>query len=295
MYADKMLLYIRALTPLHVGVGRGYGVHVDLPIQRDEFGFPCVWSSSLKGAMKSWLPEDVRPCLGPDPDELESAPVKQSSVVFTDAKLVLIPARVMSGVYTYVTSPHLLDNLGKYLEAGGLSQKFLDAELLENLDRGVVIVSNERILYKGRLLANEMELAAEVEKELIKNLGLGGVLPKELLERISNKGLALVPDNNNVSTSLINRSILLQYRVRLRRESKTVDVGPWSEEFVPTETVFASLILCRGDELERPKGGGRMKCSRDLIKSSVDGKVVFVGGKETIGRGLVKLHPHIVG
>lgn len=295
MYAERMLLYIRTLTPLHVGVGRSYGVHVDLPVQRDEFGVPCVWSSSLKGAIKSWLSRGVQLCLGPDPDELEGATVRQSSVVFTDAKLVLIPARVISGVYAYVTSLHLLDGLNKYLEVAGGTAKPVDPRLKEKLNNGVALVSKGDILYKGRLLVNEVDVNAEVEKDLIQELGLSEVIPKEIFERVVDKGLALVPDANNLSNLLVNRSMVLQYRVRLSRDTKTVDVGPWSEEFVPAETVFVSLVLCRGSEIERPGGEGRLKCSRDVIRSSIDGAVIFVGGKETIGRGLAKLYSHVVG
>jgi len=61
------MLYIKALTPIHVGVGRGEATHVDLPLQRDEFGFPTIWASSLKGAIKSNLKGDVKKYLGSEP------------------------------------------------------------------------------------------------------------------------------------------------------------------------------------------------------------------------------------
>ncbi|MEM4846788.1 MAG: hypothetical protein QW794_03405, partial [Thermosphaera sp.] len=42
MYTSRILMYMRAITPVHVGVGRGYGVYVNLLEQRDEFGFPST-------------------------------------------------------------------------------------------------------------------------------------------------------------------------------------------------------------------------------------------------------------
>jgi len=283
-------MYMRAITPVHVGVGRGYGVHVDLPVQRDEFGFPSVWSSSLKGAVKSWF-RDVDRCLGPDPGKLEAEEVKQSSISFTDAKLVLVPVRVVSGVYTYVTSPHLLEGLMSYLHVVGVQEELPDKELqelAEKLNSGVALVTNERVLYNGKLLINELDVRAEREGGLIEKLKMSKLLPQEILERVMSKGLVLVPDSGNLSLTVVNRSMLIQYRVRLNRTTKTVEEGPWSEEYIPAETVLASLVLCT-DRRIKTSGGEEVSCF-DVFKREVDGKVMFVGGKETIGRGLVKLY-----
>jgi len=108
MYSQSTLLYIRALTPIHVGVGRGEGVHVDLPVQRDEFGFPTIWASSFKGAVKANVGGEVKKYLGSEPMEAESTP---SSISLLDAKLVFIPVRILDNVWTYATTPHLLGYL----------------------------------------------------------------------------------------------------------------------------------------------------------------------------------------
>ena len=48
------LMFTYALTPLHPGAGRAVGGGpADLPVQRDEFGLPTIWSSSLKGFLRS--------------------------------------------------------------------------------------------------------------------------------------------------------------------------------------------------------------------------------------------------
>ncbi|RLI32648.1 type III-B CRISPR module RAMP protein Cmr4, partial [Candidatus Bathyarchaeota archaeon] len=43
------LVLVRAVTMLHPGIGRS-GAVVDLPVQKDNLGFPMIFSSSLKGA-----------------------------------------------------------------------------------------------------------------------------------------------------------------------------------------------------------------------------------------------------
>ena len=52
MGASGRLLWVLALTSIHPGVGRSEEAHVDLPVQRDEFGLPAIWASSLKGAVR---------------------------------------------------------------------------------------------------------------------------------------------------------------------------------------------------------------------------------------------------
>ncbi|MGC8988418.1 MAG: type III-B CRISPR module RAMP protein Cmr4, partial [Infirmifilum sp.] len=76
-------------------------------------------------------------------------------------------------------------------------------------------------------------------------------------------------------------SVMIQWRVRLDKERKTVNAGPWSEEYLPMETVLVSLVLCRIRE-------GKDPC--DDLRKALHGRAIFVGGKESIGRGLVKLY-----
>ena len=50
--AIGILIIGYAVTPLHPGAGRVPGV-VDLPVQRDPMGYPMLYASSLKGALKA--------------------------------------------------------------------------------------------------------------------------------------------------------------------------------------------------------------------------------------------------
>lgn len=307
MYRGKFLLFLRTLTPTHVGLGRGYAGYVDQPIQRDEFGFPTIWSSSLKGAIKANITGEVRKCLGPDPDELESASMKQSRVTFTDAKLLLIPVRVISGVYAYATSLHLLEQFSKYVEAlqsgeeamgkkkdrkSFLEEMFesIDKNLLDKLRNGEVeaITSSKNLVRGNYLIANETPLNAQV----VENLGgpLVNLMPDELRDKIKDK-LVVVTDANNVSLNLVNKSIIVQHRVRLRRDTKTVEHGPWSEEYLPSETILASLVLCRDSSQVQQQEQGSLRCDADTIKNELKKiGVLFVGGMETIGKGLLRVY-----
>ena len=291
MYERSLLLYVKALTPVHVGVGRGEATHVDLPVQRDEFGFPTIWASSLKGAVKADLSGEVKKLLGAEPHE-ETAP---SHISLLDARLILVPVRTLRGVWTYGTTPHLLGYLKRYLEIHTSINKAAYPNELQQLwgivppDLGKAISTKD---FEKPVLVNELELA-EVESRPEMLCGLSRALPGEVGSAVKERGLIVIPDKDGRDQEVINRSLMVQYRVRLNRETKTVEAGPWSEEYVPMETIFVSIVLCRSFKQGESKVEANEVCER--FKQAVDGKAIYVGGKETIGRGLVKLLTHVLG
>jgi len=140
------------------------------------------------------------------------------------------------------------------------------------------------------VVVNEMELEAERRKEPLDILSK--VLPNEIAELVKKQGLIVVPDVGGQGLEVLSRSLMIQYRVKLSKD-KTVEAGPWSEEYVPMETVFVSAVLCRSF-----KQGDRNIEARDIceeFKRAVDNMTIYVGGKETIGRGLVKLFAYQFG
>lgn len=287
------LLFLRALTPVHAGAGRGALEHVDLPVQRDEFGFPCIWASSLKGAVRGCLEragrrqgsQDFRNCLyatlGPPP---ERAYEHSSAANFLDARLLLLPARSLRGVWTYITSPHLVGYACTYLEALGMHD--LADSLVKRLD-GLQLpaASRKGVLLDGsRAVLNELDVEVRsLDEELPSNL-FGGLLPEELLALVSRRGLVVLDDD--IASELVHRGMLVQYRVRLKRDAKTVDVGPWTEEYVPQGTVFVSAVVCRSVA----RRGCEDPCGwlENALRSL--NNVLWLGGKETVGKGLLKLY-----
>mgnify|MGYP001626208023 CR=1 FL=1 len=284
MYSSAFILYIRALTPLHVGVGRYEGSITDLPIQRDEFGFPTIWASSLKGALKANVSDaSVKAYLGSEPGETPTLP---SDVSIMDARLLLIPARTLTNVWTYITTQNLLEVFSRYIEIyNAVSSKSKTGELIDLSKPSKVVAeiksSSKTLtnLQTSKIFINEYEVEAspfEPVKELTKNL------PEDVQKTANEHGVVVLPDKDNLGLRLINRSVMIQWRVKLKRESKTVEAGPWSEEFLPIETILVSLVLCRKKNEKDP-------CEE--LRRVLDGRVIYVGGKESIGRGLVKLYP----
>jgi CRISPR-associated protein Cmr4 len=284
---------------LHVGAGRGASVHVELPVQRDEFGFPTIWASSLKGALRANFNKgskcDKNTIFGPEPASPEVSEYS-SAVSFTDARLILIPGRLLKGVWAYITSPHMLEQFKILLEVRG---EKVDMLSVPSVSDDEALVSKPELILMGsdgkkHIIINEAKLEKAREDKAVAE-SLSKVLPDKIASMVKDKGVIVVSDT--VARDIVNRSMVIQYRVRLNPNTKTVDVergALWSEEYMPSNTVMASLVVCK--EPRRRRSGGEACASAtdvcsDLINYFANTRsTIYIGGKETIGKGLVELY-----
>jgi len=106
----------------------------------------------------------------------------------------------------------------------------------------------------------------------------------------------LVVVSGNDGATLIERALIRLTRVSLKQDTKTVKAGPWTEEYLPYGTVFVSglIVLPFTNEYCRGVVGDDPKEVMEKLVSTVFGAqqrrvfYVVVGGKETIGKGLIK-------
>ncbi|ABP50695.1 MAG: type III-B CRISPR module RAMP protein Cmr4 [Pyrobaculum arsenaticum] len=303
------LFWVLALTSIHPGVGRSEAAHVDLPVQRDEFGLPAIWATSLKGAVRAKAEgglfagpycvdvgkkdecAKVIAAFGPKP---EYASEHSSAVAFLDAKLFAVPARSLRGVWIYVTSPLLLGFAKLYSQALGVP---LSLPQLPTVGEGEVALSSGRFAENNVAVINEMKFKVVGEQAPALNLP-----PFDKVKQItgSEPGFAVVSDQD--LPRVVRRSLLVQYRVRLKKETKTVETGPWSEEYIPPFTVFITGIHCNGRVREAvrvrlpPKDDKKNEEVVELknfdpcayVESKAKGPL-WIGGKETVGKGLVEI------
>jgi len=342
-FEASKLLFIYALTPLHPGTGRvGAPSPVDLPVQRDEFEFPTIWSSSLKGVLRSTfelkargaqdavdrVAEEafVRAVFGPKPASPEVSEYS-SSLSLLDARLLFIPARSLRGIWAYLTSPHLLAYYRTYLEVAaayspqlGEGLKRLN-ELIDKVKekfqkRGseadhLALVSDEECVLKRdgglSIVLNEEEFSAELFNDLNK---LWEVLPGD----VEKKSIAVVSDN--AVKGLVKKSLVVQPRIRLGYETKTVAPGGlWDEEYLPQRTLLVTVAFARkprqsleslvnriaqgqvgeqsGVKVEEIAKKALDKLSpltaEGALKRLAEQRFAVLGGKETIGKGIAKL------
>ncbi|MGC9106643.1 MAG: type III-B CRISPR module RAMP protein Cmr4 [Infirmifilum sp.] len=276
------LIILKSITPIHVGVGGAGGV-VDLPIQRDEYGYPCIYSSSIKGALKTALlytftktlndyknaRNAVQALLGSEPEEGETETF-ESSIAILDAYLLALPTRSLKSVYAYITSPFLLERFYERLEL--LTSYLKDRENTQKLQDmlSILKIITEKEPGSSQVFClGEDEECENLEEphiqggkvvlaeEFILDLN-GGKKDKEQLKPIMSflkntlkldKPLLIVSDE--VAREIIDRSIVRYTRVRLRKDTKTVEEGPWTEEYLPPRSTLYTVMLYKRPPLSK--------------------------------------------
>lgn len=294
-YTAGDLLFIRAITPLHVGVGRAGGI-VDLPVQKDLYGYPIIYASSLKGALRStclMISKNTKinceDLFGSPPGITPTIPGK---IMLLDAQLFLIPVRLLKGVYGYVTSPFILKRFADYLEVKDKSKAdelySLIGKLIEKLkDSGKVIVSDsEKTSISGHngkyVVINEEFWLKPVDGDDILQSIIDS-MPKQLVKKIGleKEKFLIISDSNDLSIQVVEKSLLRLQRIRLKEGVKIVETGAlWSEEYVPRNTVFYTLALYADGNIQ-DNFTNMLNRTRNYV---------ILGGNETIGKGLTELY-----
>jgi CRISPR-associated protein Cmr4 len=291
-YSAGNLVLIRAVTSLHPGVGRS-GEEVDLAVQRDNIGFPIIYASSIKGALKStiWRVDSrmANLLLGPETEEEKFA----SAVGMLDGFLLAMPVRSLIGTYAFLTTPLLLQKFSEVIEfveavgvqgLGMLSERIRETlkDFREIHRNSAVVSSSHRLKVEsfGIIINEELQLEP-IEKASVENL--------ESVLGIEGGRLVVVNDDSGVVQ--INRGLIRATRVKLKRETKTAEGGNlWTEEYIPHGTIFCTAFF-----YSRPfKAEGDIDSAekvKDKVKELLNsfGNYLIIGGHETIGRGIVKL------
>jgi CRISPR-associated protein Cmr4 len=258
---DSLFLFIYSLTPVHAGIGRQIDEYVDIPVQRDEFDIPVIWSSSIRGSLGNNFP-NLKKLLGIKGDKSFS----ESEISVLDARLFLIPARTLYGIWIYITSPHLFTYYSIYNEILNKNSPItINPIPLATNDKTIIFENNKA--YINEILFDKVKV-----EESLKNLF--NLLPEELIKDLLKTSVFVVDDN--IVRDVINRSLIIQHRIKLKENEKSVEEGPWTEEFVPMFTIFVSGIIC--------------KSSCETVKETINSKSMIIGGKESLGKSLVKLY-----
>jgi len=295
-YELARVILIRSLSELHPGTGRG-GEIADLMVQRDGVGFPVIYSSSLKGAMKSSLyykDKDLCKLLGPEPDEEEKF---LSPIAVMTSYILSFPVRSLKGICTNVTSPFLLRRFASYLDmASTLRSEYKEkAELIKRISSfgknpATTGFKNKHVVEGlGRaVLCEEFEVeeSSIEEKEEMDQL-------KELIGLDGSETLISLSDDT--AKGLVERSLLRITRIAIDRSKKTVKKGGlWTEEAIPPGTIFFTALLSYGEEyLKRHLPDLKRKLEEektnpiDIILNRA--AYLIIGGDETVGRGIVAL------
>ncbi len=278
------MMFLHALSPLHVGTGQGVGV-IDLPVAREKgTGIPIVPGSSLKGVLRSLVEDDVlrKKVFGPD---TSAAHEHAGSVQLGDLHLLFLPVRSLRGTFAWVTSPFLLQRFARDINWVPQSDFALPQEVPSLQSESACLVPDNpaSALLVTKVILEDLDLNALEDATLAQ--WAAALAPRifpedETWQNLFKERVCLVHDN--VMRFLLDTALEVTARIRLDEQTKTVQTGAlWYEEALPAETIMAGLVVI-----------SPVKATDQEIQTvlqQVTQKPLQLGGNATVGRGLCQL------
>ena len=267
----KMLIGMQAETPIHVGAGESSGF-VDIPFMRESTtSYPVIPGSGIKGAFKEKFEKSI------DKSKIEILFGKEDNagcLVFSDARLLLLPVRSLTDNYKWLTCPYIIERLNR-------DRSRLNNNAVEDLPINVGNVGKHTAICKG-----SKNLYLEERQFEIKNDDISGVvnLFKQFINPVSQKRLenqlAILSDDDFKWFAQYG----LQVNARNVLDDNKTSKNLWYEETVPVDTIFYTLIFNRFND-------GK-ECSMEEFSNVINTvPYIQVGGNETIGQGWFKILP----
>lgn len=277
------LYWIQTISSLHVGSGRGAGF-IDLPIMRDRAtNFPLIPGSSIKGVLRDYFER-----IQTDKDKLNAAfglgsddGSHSGSLMFSDAKIVLLPVRSFKGTFAYVTSPMVLTLLSKLITAVKNNAKTPEIPLIKNTDKAL-IPSDDSVLVTGdKIYLEDMDFTREKDDKVKKwaDFLAGQIFTDKAWQEIFAKRFMVLHDD--MFDFLCESATEVNARIRIDDETGTVKEGAlWYEESLPAESVLAGTIC-----LDRIYGKSGIDASVLVDTFCKNNLTCQMGGKTTTGKG----------
>lgn len=283
----KAMLLWQAITPLHAGTGQDGASVVDLPVAREGgTRYPMLPASTIKGVLRDGLG------LREGDDASTDAAVRQArsrfgyadrsgtagsqssgvgELSFTDARLLGLPVASFAGTFAVVTAPLVLERLSRDLELLGFPALPTPSEPQQGDPPEVVVATTTKLDHQGGVYLNDLDFTTRKDAALddLCILLHGG--DARAAQRLAHR-LCVVGDD--VFSFLCATALEVTAHIRLDPDTKTVMPGAlWYEETLPAESLLTSFILSTTGDL-----------------SVLDGRPWYqMGGKSTVGRGLLKL------
>lgn len=263
-----LIMGLLAETPLHPGSGQSTGA-IDLPVSREAAtGYPVVVGSSLKGALREKV-EQERGRQDPLVDEAFGKQANAGMVLVTDARLLLLPIRSLSGHFRWVTCPYILERLERDLALIGRPNDFGSIEV----GKGEAALAQ---IDGSELFLEEISFKVKQIDQGILDRIVDAVAPLIRHERTRRRlGRQLVIVNDDDFSHFAKFGLAVQARNQLDNDTKE-SKNLWYEETLPPDTVLYGLLISRTND------GNVLRALRDLLMKQ---PYLQVGGNETIGQG----------
>lgn len=300
---------VYAVTSLHVGMGRSSSGVVDLPIQRDPEGFPIIFSSSFKGALKQYCGASTNAIMEGGRIDCTQAKIccclfggenetdVTSIVSLSDLYPLAIPVPSLDKGYVYLTSKYLIDTIIDLFNAVNYQEGVSALSGLQSTS-GEKKGEGSQVIVGTDFKVNLVNIKNSNFFKSIMSLG-------SIAEKIKD-GLAVEMDDSNAVLE-IERGIIKYTRNKIKYDTGTVmEHSLWTEEYLPHGIILAGVMFFnvpRRNKYCKEDGICDEECAKEKVNQFVTmiknngqsspGQVnefyLNVGGKETIGKGIVKV------
>jgi len=263
----QTILGLRAETSIHAGTGQNNGV-IDLPIQREAHtGWPCVYGSAVKGAFRAYA--EIRAEWGKDGKVKEVFGTADnegsaSQISMTDARLLLLPVRSLTGHFKLVTCPAILRRLQRDMQ---MMEKNTDWKIPQPAPQDVIGVDNDDIFLEEFRFSQKVGLP----DDLVEALQAFGV------ENL--KSQLLVMHNDDFAWFAKNATAVTPHIQIKDKEKKIVKNGAlWYEESLPSDALLYTMLMGEDKHVDSV-----------LSMFPEDKPFIQIGGNETVGMGWCKV------
>jgi len=283
------MLYIHALSPVHVGIGQASGV-IDLPVIREKHtGYPYLPGSGIKGVLR----DAARPPEGNDAalklfhkafgPETTNASDNSGALQFTDARLLALAVRSYHGTFAWVSCREALMRWVRDYSSAG----FKNAPTVPSAPAfgGIHVMSTSKLKTPAsKVVLEEFDLTVEPAQLAVSTIA--GSIAKAVFADIAwqtrfEERFAIVSDDLFSNLCVLATDVVA--RIKIDGDTKTVAHGQlWFEESVPMESIFASAVMVD------PATKGNPTDYLDFVKNATT-TVLQIGGKASVGRGLVRV------
>lgn len=281
MQQANTILGLLAQTSIHAGTGSNTGV-IDLPIQREGHnGWPCVFGSSMKGALRTRAEtqygkdnNSVIYVFGPN---TQNASDHAGAIMVSDARLLLLPIRSLTSQFKWVTCPDALKRYQRDSERFGMKTSKIDISVTGN---NAIVPQQTK---DGALFLEEYRFDAKTQNLDALITSLASLMQRDDAETALQQQLVIVSDD--MFAHLVQHATPVNAHIAIDSDTKTVRNGAlWYEETLPPETLLyvgLSATKARAQNAEMPA---------ESILGAITGLFaqqpwLQVGGNETVGMG----------
>ncbi len=285
------ILGLLAQTSIHAGTGSNTGV-IDLPIQREAHtAYPCVFGSSMKGALRSHAEQYLTDNVGKDAvfavfgADNQADNTYAGALMVSDARLVLLPIRSLTSQFKWVTSPYALQRLKDDLERFSTNLSFdVPAIPTEKSNEEEWAWLPEEPAKDSYLFLEEYRFKPVKENLTSIIQVLAKLMYKTGVEEQLKQQLVVVSDD--MFSHLAQHTTPVNAHIAIDSATKVVKGGAlWYEETLPPESLLYVGLAAN----KARKQDSKLATADDVLSTVTnlftDKPWLQIGGNETVGMG----------